>query len=193
MLDIELINVESNQQSLLDAVFGTATRVDDLLFTLNNNVKGIGQITTSENINDHQQDTSFLLDNIKSNLSYLEQQATPIANKLNTNELITAFDDLSSLLNNPDGLYALQNTVLNNKDKVDQRFESFQNAFISIENQLIELNKLADTRFNFLQESAKSAINTGSSLVIIIAFVLITLLIIISVFTTNAMLKPLKR
>lgn len=108
LLDIELINVESNQQSLLDAVFGTATRVDDLLFTLNNNVKGIGQITTSENINDHQQDTSFLLDNIKSNLSYLEQQATPIANKLNTNELITAFDDLSSLLNNPDGLYALQ-------------------------------------------------------------------------------------
>ncbi|WP_076919925.1 methyl-accepting chemotaxis protein [Pseudoalteromonas sp. SK18] len=193
LLDIELINVASNQQSLLNAVFGTATRVDDLLFTLNNNVKGIGQITTSENINDHQQDTSFLLDNIKSNLSYLEQQAIPIANKLNTNELITAFDDLSSLLNNPNGLYALQNTVLNNKDKVDQRFESFQNAFISIENQLIELNKLADTRFNFLQDSAKSAINTGSSLVIIIAFVLIALLIIISVFTTNAMLKPLKK
>ncbi len=193
LLDIELINVESNQQSLLDAVFGTATRVDDLLFTLNNNVKGIGQITTSENINDHQQDTSFLLDNIKSNLSYLEQQATPIANKLNTNELITAFNDLSSLLNNPDGLYALQNTVLNNKDKVDQRFESFQQAFISIESQLIELNKLADIRFNSLQESAKSAINTGSSLVIIIAFVLIALLIIISVFTTNAMLKPLKK
>ncbi|MFP3458237.1 hypothetical protein R0J89_18500, partial [Psychrobacter sp. SIMBA_152] len=87
-------------------VFGTATRVDDLLFTLNNNVKGVGQITTSENINDHQQDTSFLLDNIKSNLSYLEQQAAPIANKLNANELITAFNDLSSLLNNPDGLYA---------------------------------------------------------------------------------------
>ena len=193
LLDIELINVAGNQQSLLNAVFGTATRIDDLLFTLNNNVKGIGQVTTSEDINAHQQDTSFLLDNIQSNLSYLEQQASPIANKLNANELIAAFNDLSSLLNSPDGLYALQNTVLNNKDKVDQRFESFQHAFIIIENQLIELNKLADTRFNSLQESAKSAINTGSSLVIIIAFVLIVLLVIISVFTTNAMLKPLKK
>ena len=193
LLDIELINVAGNQQSLLNAVFGTATRIDDLLFTLNNNVKGIGQVTTSEDINAHQQDTSFLLDNIQSNLSYLEQQASPIANKLNANELIAAFNDLSSLLNNPDGLYALQNTVLNSKDKVDQLFESFQHAFIIIENQLIELNKLADTRFDSLQESAKSAINTGSSLVIIIAFVLIVLLVIISVFTTNAMLKPLKK
>ena len=193
LLDIELINVAGNQQSLLNAVFGTATRIDDLLFTLNNNVKGIRQVTTSEDINAHQQDTSFLLDNIQSNLSYLEQQASPIANKLNANELIAAFNDLSSLLNSPDGLYALQNTVLNSKDKVDQRFESFQHAFIIIENQLIELNKLADTRFDSLQESAKSAINTGSSLVIIIAFVLIVLLVIISVFTTNAMLKPLKK
>ena len=193
LLDIELINVAGNQQSLLNAVFGTATRIDDLLFTLNNNVKGIGQVTTSEDINAHQQDTSFLLDNIQSNLSYLEQQASPIANKLNANELIAAFNDLSSLLNNPDGLYALQNTVLNSKDKVDQRFESFQHAFIIIENQLIELNELADTRFDSLQESAKSAINTGSSLAIIIAFVLIVLLVIISVFTTNAMLKPLKK
>lgn len=193
LLDIELINVAGNQQSLLNAVFGTATRIDDLLFTLNNNVKGIGQVTTSEDINAHQQDTSFLLDNIQSNLSYLEQQASPITNKLNANELIAAFNDLSSLLNSPDGLYALQNTVLNSKDKVDQRFESFQHAFIIIENQLIELNKLADTRFDSLQESAKSAINTGSSLVIIIAFVLIVLLVIISVFTTNAMLKPLKK
>jgi len=193
LLDIELINVAGKQQSLLNAVFGTATRIDDLLFTLNNSVKDIGQVTTSEDINAHQQDTSFLLDNIQSNLSYLEQQASPIANKLNANELIAAFNDLSSLLNNPDGLYALQNTVLNSKDKVDQRFESFQHAFIIIENQLIELNKLADTRFDSLQESAKSAINTGSSLVIIIAFVLIVLLVIISVFTTNAMLKPLKK
>lgn len=193
LLDIELINVAGNQQSLLNAVFGTATRIDDLLFTLNNNVKDIGQVTTSEDINAHQQDTSFLLDNIQSNLSYLEQQASPITNKLNANELIAAFNDLSSLLNSPDGLYALQNTVLNSKDKVDQRFESFQHAFIIIENQLIELNKLADTRFDSLQESAKSAINTGSSLVIIIAFVLIVLLVIISVFTTNAMLKPLKK
>lgn len=193
LLDIELINVAGNQQSLLNAVFGTATRIDDLLFTLNNNVKGIGQVTTSEDINAHQQDTFFLLDNIQSNLSYLEQQAAPIANKLNANGLIAAFNDLSSLLNSPDGLYALQNTVLNSKDKVDQRFENFQHAFIIIENQLIELNKLADTRFDSLQESAKSAINTGSSLVIIIAFVLIVLLVIISVFTTNAMLKPLKK
>ena len=32
LLDIELINVAGNQQSLLNAVFGTATRIDDLLF-----------------------------------------------------------------------------------------------------------------------------------------------------------------
>ena len=74
-----------------------------------------------------------------------------------------------------------------------QSFERFQQEFIDTESQLLQLNKLADERFQTLQNSAKSAINMGSSSVVIIAIVLIGLLIVISIFTTNAMLKPLKK
>jgi methyl-accepting chemotaxis protein len=74
-----------------------------------------------------------------------------------------------------------------------QKFDNFQQKFINTENQLLELSKLADVRFNTLQSNAKSAINTGSRSVVIIALILIALVIIISTFTTKAMLKPLKK
>ena len=39
LLDIELLEVPIKQQALLNAMFGTATRIDDLLFNLSNNIK----------------------------------------------------------------------------------------------------------------------------------------------------------
>jgi methyl-accepting chemotaxis protein len=193
LLDIELLDVSAKQRSLLSAVFGTATRIDDLLFNLNNNTKSITQSITSADLNNHQQDTLFLLDNIQSNLTYLEQQATPFKSTLNVTKLITQFNDLKKLLDGPTGIYAQQNKVLKNKDVAAQKFDNFQQKFINTENQLLELSKLADVRFNTLQSNAKSAINTGSRSVVIIALILIALVIIISTFTTKAMLKPLKK
>ena len=83
LLDIELIEVSAKQQSLLSSVFGTATRIDDLLFNLSNNIKSITQTTSVSDLNAHQQDTQFLLDNIQPNFVYLEQQATPFGDSLN--------------------------------------------------------------------------------------------------------------
>ena len=193
LLDIELLEVPSTQQPLLDSMFGTATRIDDLLFNLSNNVKSITQTTSTSDLSNHQQDTLFLLDNIQPNFTYLEQQATPFSNALNIGQLTIEFNDLRDLLNAPNGIYVKQKKTIENKTTAQQKFERFQQEFINTENQLLKLNKLADERFNTLQNNAKSAINMGSSSVIIIALVLIILVIIISIFTTNAMLKPLNK
>ncbi|WP_193155093.1 methyl-accepting chemotaxis protein [Pseudoalteromonas aliena] len=193
LLDIELLTVPEKQQPLLNSMFGTATRIDDLLFNLSNNIKNITQTTSTDELNNLQQDTSFLLDNIEPNFNYLEQQSTPFINVLNVAQLITQFKDLRTLLNGSSGIYTEQNKTLENKTVAQQSFERFQQEFINIENQLLKLNELADERFNLLQDNAKSAISVGSKSVIITALILIALLIIISIFTTNAMLKPLKK
>ena len=193
LLDIELLEVPAKQQALLNAMFGTATRIDDLLFNLSNNIKSITQTTSINDLNSHQQDTLFLLDNIQPNFTYLEQQALPFNNAFNAKNLTTKFNQLRELLNNDTGIYAQQNKVLKSTIAAAQNFEHFQQQFITTEGQLIELNKLADERFNALQTNAKAAINTGISSVVIITLVLIILIIAISIFTTRAMLKPLKK
>ncbi|NMP81493.1 methyl-accepting chemotaxis protein [Pseudoalteromonas arctica] len=193
LLDIELLEVPAKQQALLNAMFGTATRIDDLLFNLSNNIKSITQTTSINDLNSHQQDTLFLLDNIQPNFTYLEQQALPFNNAFNAKNLTTKFNQLRELLNNNTGIYAQQNKVLKSTIAAAQNFEHFQQQFITTEGQLIELNKLADERFNALQTNAKAAINTGISSVVIITIVLIVLIIAISIFTTRAMLKPLKK
>ena len=193
LLDIELLEVPVKQQALLNAIFGTATRIDDLLFNLNNNIKSITQTTSINDLNSHQQDTLFLLDNIQPNFTYLEQQALPFNNAFNAKNLTAKFNQLRELLNNDTGIYAQQNKVLKSAIAAAQNFEHFQQQFITTEGQLIELNKLADERFNALQTNAKAAINTGISSVVIITIVLIILIIAISIFTTRAMLKPLKK
>ncbi|WP_165722710.1 MULTISPECIES: methyl-accepting chemotaxis protein [unclassified Pseudoalteromonas] len=193
LLDIELLEVPAKQQVLLNAMFGTATRIDDLLFNLSNNIKSITQTTSINDLNSHQQDTLFLLDNIQPNFTYLEQQALPFNNAFNAKNLTTKFNQLRELLNNNTGIYAQQNKVLKSTIAAAQNFEHFQQQFITTEGQLIELNKLADERFNALQTNAKAAINTGISSVVIITLVLIILIIAISIFTTRAMLKPLKK
>ena len=193
LLDIELLEVPAKQQALLNAMFGTATRIDDLLFNLSNNIKSITQTTSINDLNSHQQDTLFLLDNIQPNFTYLEQQALPFNNAFNAKNLTAKFNQLRELLNNNTGIYAQQNKVLKSTIAAAQNFEHFQQQFITTEGQLIELNKLADERFNALQTNAKAAINTGISSVVIITIVLIILIIAISIFTTRAMLKPLKK
>ncbi|MBH0036227.1 methyl-accepting chemotaxis protein [Pseudoalteromonas sp. NZS71_1] len=193
LLDIELLEVPAKQQALLNAMFGTATRIDDLLFNLSNNIKSITQTTSINDLNSHQQDTLFLLDNIQPNFTYLEQQALPFNNAFNAKNLTTKFNQLRELLNNDTGIYAQQNKVLKSTIAAAQNFEHFQQQFITTEGQLIELNKLADERFNALQTNAEAAINTGISSVVIITLVLIILIIAISIFTTRAMLKPLKK
>ncbi len=193
LLDIELLEVPAKQQALLNAMFGTATRIDDLLFNLSNNIKSITQTTSINDLNSHQQDTLFLLDNIQPNFTYLEQQALPFNNAFNAKNLTAKFNQLRELLNNNTGIYAQQNKVLKSTIAAAQNFEHFQQQFITTESQLIELNKLADKRFNALQTNAKAAINTGISSVVIITLVLIILIIAISIFTTRAMLKPLKK
>ncbi|GAA58812.1 methyl-accepting chemotaxis protein [Pseudoalteromonas sp. BSi20652] len=193
LLDIELLDIPAKQQALLNAMFGTATRIDDLLFNLSNNIKSITQTKSISDLDNHQQDTLFLLDNIQPNFTYLEQQALPFDNAFNAQALTAKFNQLRELLNGDTGIYAQQNKALENSNAAAKNFALFQQQFITTESQLIELSKLAEERFNTLQTNAKAAINTGISSVVVITLILVVLIIAISIFTTRAMLKPLKK
>lgn len=193
LLDIELLNVPKEQQPVLDAMFGTATRIDDLLFNLGSNVKSIAQTNQIDELKSHQQDTEFLLDNIQSNFDYLAQQATAFSSIFSAQSLMDQFLDLKARLIEPQGIYTTKTKALKNTLIAEQRFQQFQQEFLNTETQLLKLSELADKRFETLQKHAKSAISTGTRSVFIIAFILIALLIIISIFTTQAMLKPLKK
>ncbi|MBB1421020.1 HAMP domain-containing protein [Pseudoalteromonas sp. SG43-7] len=188
LLDLELIEVTPEQQSLLAAIVGTATRIDDLLFTLGNNVKSINHISSLQTLTEHQQDTAFLLDNIQSNFTYLQQQASELKNQTNFSNL----KDLLSLINQQLAtLYQQQSTLLTSKVATEQAFAAFQQQFQLTEQLIIELNHLADKRFDTLQADAQSVITTGSRLAIIISLVLISFAALICFLTTKAMLKPL--
>lgn len=188
LLDLELIEVAAEQQTLLAAIVGTATRIDDLLFTLGNNVKNISHINNLQTLSSHQQDTQFLLDNIQSNFTYLKQQASELENKTN----FASLEEQLNLVNQQLAtLYQQQTRLLTSKVEAEQAFSAFQQQFQLTEQLIIELNQLADKRFNTLQADAQSVINTGSTLAIIITLVLISFAALICILTTRAMLKPL--
>lgn len=188
LLDLELLEVPTEQQRLLEAIVGTATRIDDLLFTLSNNVKSIKHINALQTLEEHQQDTRFLLDNTNSNFTYLKQQASELENNANFTVLTSQMDTLQPKLKD---IYQQQATILTSRESAERTFNDFQQGFQDTEKLLIELNKLADNRFASLQNDAQSTITTGSTLVGIISLVLLAFAALISVLTTRAMLKPL--
>ncbi|WP_405630436.1 methyl-accepting chemotaxis protein [Pseudoalteromonas sp. Ld20] len=188
LLDLELLEVTSQQQRLLDSIVGTATRIDDLLFTLASNVKSIKYISSLKVLSEHQQDTDFLLDNIRSNFTYLQQQASELHNAANFTSLTAQMADVNEQLAT---IYQQQNTMLTNRILAEKTFTDFQQQFQDTEQLIIQLTQLADQRFTALQNDAKSTISTGSTLAVIISLILISFAALISVLTTRSMLKPL--
>lgn len=188
LLDLELLEVSTAQQRLLDTIVGTATRIDDLLFTLSNNVKSIKHIKTLQALSEHRQDTDFLLDNIQSNFTYLQQQASELTNTPTFSSLISLATMLSNELK---PIYYQQSTMLTNQTLASDFFNEFQQQFEATEQLITQLSQLAEERFATLQRDAKSTINTGSKLAIILGIALTLFAAIISTFTTRSMLKPL--
>lgn len=189
LLDLELLEVSPAQQRLLAAMVGTATRIDDLLFTLTNNVKSIKHINSPEALESHQQDAYFLLDNIKSNYTYLQQQASELKDTANFSSLTS---QMSAVTQQLPSIYQQQEIILSSRHNAEQTFSDFQKQFQETEQLLFELNQLADKRFASLQSGAQSTITTGSRLAIVISIVLLSFAALISVLTTRAMLRPLK-
>ena len=188
LLDLELLQVTREQQATLDAMVGTATRIDDLLFTLSNNLKSIKHISSLATLDEHQQDASFLLDNVKSNFNYLKRQASELNDAADFSALTEKMNTVNEKLGT---IYQPQKTILTSRKDAESAFNSFQQQFQETEKLIIELNQLADERFASLQKSAQSTISTGSSLAVIISIILLSFAALISVLTTRAMLKPL--
>lgn len=188
LLDLELLEITQQQQPILDAMVGTATRIDDLLFTLSNNVKSIKHIGSLETLDEHQQDAHFLFGNVKSNFTYLKQQAGELNGAADLSVLAKKMTAVDEKLG---AIYQPQKTILTSRQNAETAFNNFQQQFQDTEKLIIELNQLADKRFAALQQSAQSTISTGSSLAIIISIILLSFAALISVLTTRAMLKPL--
>ncbi|WP_404341526.1 methyl-accepting chemotaxis protein [Pseudoalteromonas mariniglutinosa] len=191
LLDLELLDVTAEQQTLLAAVVGTATRIDDMLFSISNNVKSITHIQSLKSLQEHQQDNQFLFNNVDANFTYLKQQSAPLGDVPELTKISQLITTINNELFSGTGLYAQQQQLLASNQNAKHAFTKFQQQFQLIEGQLIELNKLADERFTSLQNDAQSTISMGSKLAIVIGISLFIFACTVSIITTRAMLKPL--
>ncbi|MEI5640930.1 MULTISPECIES: methyl-accepting chemotaxis protein [unclassified Pseudoalteromonas] len=188
MLDIELLETEQARQ--LEEMVGTGIRIDDMLFTLENNSKQIASLNL-EQIELHQQDMLFLLDNIKTNMAFLERQAYGI----DADELLTQFNqamsELNRLLREPGTLYRAVESKLQQQQRAANMYRQAEQQAQTVINQLEKVQQQANSTFKTSQQYTDTLIARAQNMAIILVVIFISLGAFISVSTSKAMLGPL--
>ncbi|WP_419148261.1 methyl-accepting chemotaxis protein [Pseudoalteromonas 'SMAR'] len=188
MLDIELL--ETDQARQLEEMVGTGIRIDDMLFTLENNSKQIASLNL-EQIELHQQDMLFLLDNIKTNMAFLERQTYGI----DADELLTQFNqamsELNRLLREPGSLYRAVESKLQQQQRAANMYRQAEQQAQTVINQLEKVQQQANSTFNTSQQYTDTLIARAQNMAIILVVIFFALGAFISVSTSRAMLGPL--
>ncbi len=191
MIDLDLIEADESQQELREAVIGSGTRIDDMLFTLENSTLGIAAISDPEEVTKHREDTGFLLNNIATNLGYLKQQSAPFGEV----KTIAVFDEkfarLRQMLEQPGELYLTQSARLEQVSSMNEAYTEVESRFHALSTTLESLNQLALTRFQELEQDAQESISGAKTLSMLIAVIFALLAFVIAYFTIKAMLGPL--
>jgi len=188
MLDIELI--ETDKQRQLEEVAGTGVRIDDMLFTLGNNSKAISQLSATE-LTQHQDDMRFLLDNIRNNYQYLQQQAQGLPMDELRERYDGAMANVTQFLASPGTLYQVQQQKLSAIEKAQQAYSSAESNANEVIASLQELQAGAKDQFEHYQDVAQTKIDQAKNMAIVLALVFIGLGAFISISTSRAMLGPL--
>lgn len=190
MLDLELIEFSGDARAQ-DELIGIGARIDDSLFTLQTSMSGVAQLDSLDSINQHKEDVSFLIGNIKSTFDFLLRLFETIDDRTLVDDFNTQFILMNTLLVEPGELYLQKEQAitqaLNAQVAYDESVVSFNKAY----QQLTQLLSLAEARFDALQLTTKDKVQTGESLAIYMAIIFIILASFIGIITTRAMLKPL--
>lgn len=188
MLDLELIETDKTRQ--LEEMVGTGVRIDDMLFTLENNSQRISGLTL-EQVDQHQQDMLFLLDNIENNLTFLKRQAYG----MDADDLLNQFSErmtkLREKLGEPGHLYVSVQEKLRQQQQAAMLYKKSEQHAFAILTELEKMQQSANTAFTRSQNNAETLIERAQNTAILLVTVFIALGAFISVSTSRAMLGPL--
>ena len=192
MLDLELIELPSNDR-LLEDIIGNGARIDDMLFTLQNTMSGLGQVTEPDVLAQHKEDVSFLIANAKNNFDFMQRLFDSIDDKTLLDDFSVQFVVLNELLVEPGKLYQQKQQAIDDTTNAGTAYLNSVDSFNATYQQLTLLLSLAEARFDELQLMTKDKVETGESLAIYMALIFLVLATFIGVVTTRAMLGPLAK
>ncbi|GMM84428.1 methyl-accepting chemotaxis protein [Pseudoalteromonas sp. MTN2-4] len=189
MLDIELIEGADGRQ--LEEMMGTGVRIDDMLFTLENNAKQIPTLSLT-NISAHKEDMSFILDNISDNFAFLKRQAQGI----NAEEVFSNFEsaqrELESLLRSPGSLYDQLNKQRQSQVDATSAYRQTEQNSVNAINALNAIQDKTKISFESSQKLTQELIAQAQTSAIILVIIFVGLAAFIAYSTSKAMLSPLK-
>ncbi len=192
MLDLELIDLPDNPK-LLEDIIGNGTRIDDMLFTLQNTMSGLKQVADLDVLNQHKEDVGFLIDNAKITFDYLYRLFSDIEDKSLLEDFTLEYATLTELLLDPGQLYQQKQQALEESINANTAYNLSVESFNDTYQQLTILLSLAEAQFDKLQATTKAKVSTGEDLAIYTALIFIVLATFIAVSTTRAMLGPLSK
>ncbi|MDW7550144.1 HAMP domain-containing protein [Pseudoalteromonas sp. McH1-7] len=188
MLDLELLETSNTRQ--LEEMIGTGVRIDDMLFTLENNSERISGLSLQQ-LTPHQQDMLFLLDNIDNNVAFLQRQAVG----MNAEPLLAQFGEgmarLREKLETPGYLYSAVKEKLNKQQQAATLYKQSEQHGFTILAELEKMQQNANAAFNRAQSEISVLIERAQNVTMILVVVFIVLGAFISVSTSRAMLGPL--
>ncbi|WP_105167720.1 methyl-accepting chemotaxis protein [Pseudoalteromonas sp. T1lg23B] len=188
MLNLELVETSNTRQ--LAEVAGTGIRIDDMMYTLSDNVKVVNQLE-GQNWQAQQEDVRFLLGNIRDNLQFLKRQSQG----LDVEELLTEFSEqlalMAAMVDEPGSVYQSVATKLSALAQSEKAYQQAEQATEQIQNTLRDLQRAADEQFNYYENIAEQKIQQAQKTALSMAVVFIVLAVFIAISTSRAMLGPL--
>ncbi|MDE3270562.1 methyl-accepting chemotaxis protein [Pseudoalteromonas sp. G4] len=176
---------------LLDEVMGTVVRIDDMLFNLTELTNGLLQTLPLETQEKHQNDTRFLIANIKDNYNFLLQQLTSLESgefKQQFEQNLAIFDEN---IDNPGELYLQQKKQWNKFEQIEASYQKMEVLSDSISDSIHQIKQSAGEIVNRYQKIADNKIDDNKVLLISIAIVFLLAAIVIATLTIKAIIAPL--
>lgn len=188
MLDIELI--ETTDTRLREEVAGTGIRIDDLLFTLENNVQSLAQLGP-DSLATHREDVGFIVDNISDNLTYLKRQSVGLPIESLLEQFEPAWEHIARQLKEPATLYQALEQRHRGQQTAMESYRRAEQAFADLFNQIDVIQGQAQNQFDLYQQASDQLIEQAQNAALILVLVFAILAVWIALSTSRAMLIPL--
>ncbi|KAF7781360.1 methyl-accepting chemotaxis protein [Pseudoalteromonas rubra] len=188
MLDIEL--VETTDTRLREEVAGTGIRIDDLLFTLENNVQSLAQLGP-DSLATHREDVGFIVDNISDNLTYLKRQSAGLPIESLLEQFEPAWEHIARQLKEPGTLYQALEQRHRGQQTAMESYRRAEQAFADLFNQIDTIQGQAQNQFDLYQQASDQLIEQAQNAALILVLVFAILAVWIALSTSRAMLIPL--
>ncbi|MCO7190595.1 MULTISPECIES: methyl-accepting chemotaxis protein [unclassified Pseudoalteromonas] len=188
MLDIEL--VETSDSRLRDEVAGTGIRIDDLLFTLENNVQSLAPIGP-DSLATHREDVGFIVDNISDNFTYLKRQSAGLPVEPLFQQFEPAWGKITQQLKSPGTLYQALARRHEGQKMAIQSYQQAEQAFQALFSQIDSIQSHAQSQFDLYQQESDLIIEQAKNAALLLVLVFAALAIGIAISTSRAMLTPL--